>query len=167
MTDKKISAMTRLTAPAAGDMIPVVDISEALDANKNKYLTPEDLHMPVFLTSPLTSADWDGNARSTTAKTLIDLSVVFGAPAGISAINLQILARDSGSAAGQAFFIVAPTADSYASAGGIWLQGVTNDKYREMNVICPCTMDGDIYYQCEATSTDSLNVTLKIWGYWL
>lgn len=36
MADVKISALTELTAPAAGDYIPIVDISEAADAHKTK-----------------------------------------------------------------------------------------------------------------------------------
>ena len=36
MADRKISALTELTAPASGDLFPVVDISEADNADKNK-----------------------------------------------------------------------------------------------------------------------------------
>ena len=39
-SDKKISELTALTAaPAMGDYVEVVDISEPLDADKNKLLT--------------------------------------------------------------------------------------------------------------------------------
>ena len=39
-SDKKISELTALAAaPAVGDLIEVVDISEALDTDKNKRLT--------------------------------------------------------------------------------------------------------------------------------
>lgn len=38
-TDKKISELTALAAaPAVGDLIEVVDISEPLDADKNKQM---------------------------------------------------------------------------------------------------------------------------------
>ena len=167
MTDKKISAMTRLTAPAAGDMIPVVDISEALDANKNKYLTPEDLHMPVFLTTPLTSADWDGDARSTTAKTKIDLSAVFGVPAGISAVLVRVMARDSGAGSGGAEFALAPNDTDLSHALFLNLSYGTNDITRSMSGIVPCDTNGDIYYQCVATDVGTLDVWLEVWGYWL
>ena len=36
---KKISELTALTAPASGDYVPIVDISEALDADKTKRIT--------------------------------------------------------------------------------------------------------------------------------
>tara|TARA_Y100000361_G_scaffold81281_1_gene71896 strand:+ start:3684 stop:4856 length:1173 start_codon:yes stop_codon:yes gene_type:complete len=39
MADRKISALTALTSPAEGDLLPVVDVSEAADANKNKSIT--------------------------------------------------------------------------------------------------------------------------------
>ena len=39
MADRKISALTALTSPAEGDLLPVVDVSEAADASKNKSIT--------------------------------------------------------------------------------------------------------------------------------
>jgi len=39
MADRKISDLTALTSPAEGDLLPVVDVSEAADANKNKSIT--------------------------------------------------------------------------------------------------------------------------------
>ena len=43
MANRKISDLTALTAPAAGDLLPIVDISEAAAANKNKKITYSDL----------------------------------------------------------------------------------------------------------------------------
>ena len=39
MADRKITALSSLTAPATGDLFPVVDISEAANVNKNKNIT--------------------------------------------------------------------------------------------------------------------------------
>jgi len=39
MADRKITELASLTSPATGDLIPVVDISEAANVNKNKTLT--------------------------------------------------------------------------------------------------------------------------------
>lgn len=49
MADAKISALTALTASAAatGDYVPVVDISEALDADKNKRITMDEMRKYV------------------------------------------------------------------------------------------------------------------------
>lgn len=52
MADKKISELTVLSAPAAGDMIPIVDISEADDTAKNKYVDPT-----YFLAATAQAAD--------------------------------------------------------------------------------------------------------------
>lgn len=61
MADKKISELTVLSAPAAGDLIPIVDVSEADTALKNKALlysklTPADGWIPVSATWTYASA---------------------------------------------------------------------------------------------------------------
>ena len=38
MADRKITALTELTAPVAADVFPIIDISEAANANKNKKI---------------------------------------------------------------------------------------------------------------------------------
>ena len=43
MADRKISDLTALTTPAAGDYLPIVDVSEASASNKNKRITIEEL----------------------------------------------------------------------------------------------------------------------------
>ena len=43
MADRKISDLTALTTPAAGDYLPIVDISEAAAASKNKRITLTEL----------------------------------------------------------------------------------------------------------------------------
>lgn len=39
MADRKITALTALTSPATGDLLPIVDISEAANVDKNKSIT--------------------------------------------------------------------------------------------------------------------------------
>ena len=43
MADRKISDLTALTTPATGDLIPIVDVSEAAAADKNKSITVGEL----------------------------------------------------------------------------------------------------------------------------
>jgi hypothetical protein len=43
MADRKISDLTALTTPASGDLLPIVDISEAAAASKNKSITLTEL----------------------------------------------------------------------------------------------------------------------------
>lgn len=131
----------------------------------------KEFDVPVFhkYLSPKTSTSWDGDAHSTTAKTKIDLSAVFGVPEGISAVLIRILAADSGSAAaaaGNCWFEVAPTSGAGLQVGGIRLAGVPNDVFREATFPCPCNADGDIYFQCNASGANTLDVYIQLWGYW-
>ena len=120
----------------------------------------------VMLTSPLTSTSWDGDAYSTTAKTLIDLSAIFGAPAGIKSVLLKIAINDSGSAANNCVTRVAPnnTADQGLS---VRCSGIANDAVHEGIILCPCNSDGDIYYQINASGSLTMDVVMQIWGYLL
>ncbi len=47
MADRKISDLTALTTPATGDLIPIVDVSEAAAADKNKSITVQELFKGV------------------------------------------------------------------------------------------------------------------------
>jgi hypothetical protein len=49
MADRKISDLTALSTPASGDYLPIVDISEAAAASKNKRITIEELFRGVPL----------------------------------------------------------------------------------------------------------------------
>ena len=43
MADRKITDLTALTAPASTDVLPIVDVSEATAADKNKKITVQEL----------------------------------------------------------------------------------------------------------------------------
>lgn len=173
MADAKISALTELAAtPAEDDYLPIVDASEVTDGSKNKRITVGNLFgynsQPEFvpLTTPLTSTAWDGDSFSTTAKTLIDLSAVFGAPAGIKAVMVKISLRDSASASGSCNFQLSGVSSGTnfsltAQASPI------NDRYAYFNGIVPCDANGDVYYQINASGNGTMDVYLEIWGYWL
>ena len=120
----------------------------------------------VYLDRPLTSTSWDGDGFSTTAKTTIDLSSVFGAPAKIKAVDVKLSARDSGSAGGTAWIIISPNATA-GQGRGVNLAGHDSDSFIENDFVCPCDSAGDIYYQCTATGASTLDVVLEIWGYYL
>jgi hypothetical protein len=47
MANRKISDLTALTAPASGDLLPIVDISEAAAADKNKKITIQSLFQGI------------------------------------------------------------------------------------------------------------------------
>ena len=119
----------------------------------------------VPLTTPLTSTSWDGDSYSTTAKTLIDLSEVFGVPAGIKAVLAWVAVRDSGSQTTDCYFRLSPVS---TGAAGIGVNcDYVNDRYGRHSLIVPCDANGDIYYQIEASGSGTMDVFLQIWGYWL
>ena len=121
-----------------------------------------------FLTTPLTSTAWDGDSFSTTAKTLIDLSSVFGVPAGVRAVLVQLLAKDSGSAASTSIFFGVSPNDADASNPIMAVgRGLPNDTMVYANGICPCDANGDIYYQVVASGSGTMDCWIRIWGYWL
>ena len=118
----------------------------------------------IYLSSPLTSTSWDGDSFSTTAKTIIDLSSVFSAPAGIKAILVTVQCRDSGSAAGTAWAGLSPN-NTAGSALRCRCSGLANSTRAENCLVVPCDANGDVYYQLAATGASTLDVWIEIWGY--
>jgi hypothetical protein len=165
MANVAITDLTALGArPSTDDYFVVVDSSEALDADKTKKV--QFLYLsPTFLTTPLTSTDFDGDSFSTTAKTKIDLSAVYGVPAGVKAVDTSLSIRDSGSAASAALIILSP---NNTDGNGKYLRcgGVANDYWVSGGLTVPCDASGDIYYQIVASGSGTFDVVLSIWGYW-
>jgi len=148
------------------------------DQNRHKFTVPDrtvntkpplenKYASPVFLTTPLTSTSWDGDARSTTSKTKIDLSAVFGVPAGVAAILVRMAARDSGSYANAGLYISLSPTDAAGGAAILRPAGIVNDVYTDGMFIVPCDANGDVYYQIVASGTDTLDAILQVWGYFL
>ena len=125
-----------------------------------------ELH-PTFLATPLTSTSWDGDAYSTTAPTTIDLSAVFGVPAGIKAVLVMLIARDSGSSGAGSYDVdLGPSANSN-SALRVYVNGITNDVPMAGSGVVPCDANGDIAYKITASGAGTMDVWIQIWGYWL
>ena len=118
------------------------------------------------LTTELMSTSWDGDSFSTTSKTLIDLSSVFGVHAGVKAVYVQMAIRDSASSTTDAWIVLG--ADNTAGKGiNFGCGGLANDMWARPAAIVPCNTDGDIYYQINASGTSTFDVYLLVWGYWL
>ena len=112
----------------------------------------------IPLTSPLTSTSWDGDSFSTTSKTLIDLSEVFGVPAGVKAVNIKVSMRDSDSADGSSGIVFGPNATAWEGRGA-QVSGIRNDAIMDFDLTVPCDVNGDIYYQTFASGTNTLDVS--------
>jgi hypothetical protein len=121
----------------------------------------------VALAAPLTSTAWDGDAHSTTAATLLDLSAVFGVPAGIKAILVRIAVRDSGSAASSGLFFFLSPSNSGTATMVVRPSGLPNSYYADHTGVVPCTTTGDVYYQIGASGVNTMLVQMEIWGYWM
>ncbi len=122
---------------------------------------------PVFLTTPKTSTSWDGDAKSSTLKTLIDLSSVFGVPAGVKAVLAQTIMRDSGSSTHNNFFILDGTDADGSGALTNTSRTLPNDTTAYAYGIVPCDANGDIYYQINASGSLTMDCWIRIWGWWL
>jgi hypothetical protein len=65
MANRKISDLTALTAPATGDLLPIVDISEAAAADKNKKITFGELFASIPLgTAAAPSVAFEGDSNT-------------------------------------------------------------------------------------------------------
>ena len=113
---------------------------------------------PVFLTTPKTSTSWDGDTKTTSDRAIVDLSTVFGVPAGIKAVLMSIQTQADAvneyirfgpnSTYDYALTCRTPVAGQIAHATGV----------------VPCDSNGDVY--CYPSGTIE-NVYVYIWGYWL
>lgn len=123
---------------------------------------------PAFypLITQLTSAAWNGDSYSTTAKTLIDLESVFGAPADLKAVLCKVGIRDSGSSTNDCYIILSPN-DSTGAGMILRCSGLPDDTYSNDSMVVPCDANGDIYYQIAASGTTTADIFLEIWGYWI
>jgi len=131
------------------------------DARKIRTLIPQF----VLLTSPLTSLAWDGDARSTTAKTVIDLSAVFAVPAGVRAVLVYVYVRDSGAVGSDTWMCLSP--NNVAGQGMLFSPMPVADRYGRYSGLIPCDVNGDIYYQIAASAAGCFDAGIEIWGYWL
>jgi hypothetical protein len=121
---------------------------------------------PVFLTTPLTSTSWNGDSFSTTDKTLIDLSAVFGVPAAVKAVIVKVALRDSASASG--LYYIQFSGVSSGTGYSLTVPAIpVNDRYGYGQGIVPCNANGDIYYNIVASGSGTMDIYLEIWGYWL
>ena len=132
------------------------------DARRQRTMSPQF----VPLRAPLTSPAWNGDPYSTTAKTLIDLSAVFGVPANAKAIVFQVSINDDDSLSGGKWLILAP--NNVAGQGPrAQMSGIPDDQIMRVMLTVPCDANGDVYYQIQASGAGTMDVTLEIWAYFL
>jgi len=120
----------------------------------------------VPLTTPLSSTAWDGDAYSTVAtSTLIDLSAVFGVPAGVKAVLVSVAVRDSAAWGAGGYGLNLGPSSTYYYANSTTCYG--GNLYGRGYGPVPCDANGDLYYRCQASGAGTLDIDLRIWGYWI
>ena len=120
----------------------------------------------VALTTPLTSTSWTlSTARSSSGPTVIDLSAVFGVPANIKAVLVRLVARDSAGLHNAGLYVTLGPSTTYYYALAVYPVG--GDLLVATQGIIPCDSNGDIVYKIVASGTDTTDVQLEIWGYFL
>ena len=124
---------------------------------------------PYFFTTPYTNTNFDGDSFSdVAANTKIentDWSTTI--PADAKALLIKVRARDSDSANTNGLYVALYGAAAAASASvTLYLNGIPNDTDAAETAVVPCT-NGDIWYQCNASGADTLDVWLLCFGYWI
>ena len=112
----------------------------------------------VALTTPLTSTSWDGDSKGTGDRATVDLSVVFGVPAGVKAVLMSI--QTTGDAAND-YIRFGPNAGNNFT---LTCRTTVASQIAHASGIVPCDANGDVY--CYASGTVE-SVYVWIWGYWL
>jgi len=121
----------------------------------------------VPLATPLTSTSWDGDAYSTTATTKIDTSAVFGAPAGIKAAVVRLIARDSGAHPQTRLEVTLSTSSDMMATAQMSVRQPGANIIIENCGIVTCDANGDFYYTVYASGAGTTNVWLSIIGYYI
>ena len=119
----------------------------------------------TWLTTPLTSTSWDGDARSTTTATKIDMSSVFsGYPTdAVKAVMVRLACRDSATLGTTGLSIgIGPSATYYYNVSTVAIGG---DVMSSQTAWCACDANGDIYFRVVASGSSTLDAWLEVWGY--
>ena len=168
MASKKLTDLTGMAAvPADNDLIYMVDVSAPSDAGKSLKIQRSTFLGATYLTTPLTSTDWDGDAKSDAGPTKLDMSAVFtGYPdMAVKAVLLRIAARDSASIGTPGLSFSVGPSDTYYYALKANPPGA--DVLSSNTGICPCDANGDIYYKINASGSGTCDCWLEVWGYWV
>jgi len=155
MADRKISDLTALTTPASGDFLPIVDISEAAAASKNKKITYSDFLNNIPTGTITSTMILDGtilNADINASAAIVDTKLATIATGG-KVSNSATTATDANTASA----IVARDASGNFSAGTITaaLTGAASSNVLKAGD----TMTGALVVPLASAATPSLTFT--------
>ena len=112
----------------------------------------------VPLTTPLTSTSWDGDNKGTGDRAIVDLSTVFGVPAGVKAVLMSV--QTQGNAANDYIRFGPNSTNNFT----LTCRTQVNSQIAHAIGIVPCDANGDVYCY---TSGNVESVYVYIWGYFL
>ncbi len=139
-------------------MLELVRRIEALERRAARLEEQESGPQTVFLTTQLTSTSWDGDSKTNGNNGTIDLSAVFGVPAGVKAVLCSMTVYSTTGGIG---LILKPDSDA-ASAPPLNLY-ITGSGFYGRSAWVPCDANGDIYFGSD--SPTGARVWIEIWGY--
>ena len=149
----------RLRVKESPDMSSYLGITaKAADSDKLDGLDSTVFGRPVFLTTPLTSTSWDGDNKGTGDRATVDLSAVFGVPAGVKAVLMSI--QTTGDDANDYIRFGPNSTYNYV----LTCRTTVASQIAHASGIVPCDANGDVY--CYISDTVE-SVYVWIWGYWL
>lgn len=118
--------------------------------------------LPIPLNPPATSTSWDGDAKDSGDNGIIDLSSVFGLPAGIKGVFAKLSAKNT-SAAGKYSSIGADSSNPYALV--VTPRDTLDIGLNNGPAFVPCDSNGDIYFKTDAANGAENIVSIQIYGY--
>ena len=119
----------------------------------------------VPLQTPLTHSSWNGDAKSdVSTSTALNLTT-FGLPSNVVAVNVRLVARDSAALGTNNLWVsLGPSATYYWQLS---VRPVGNNIYAEANGVINTNGNSQIYYRINASGTNTMDVWLEIFGYWI
>ena len=135
----------------------------------DSLVKPEIGLPPVWLTTPYTHESFNGDSFSdvTSATKIENTGWSTTIPADAKALLIRIVARDSASGStADLTFRLYPISTAATPTLACRLSAMGNDDKAECLGWVPCS-DGDIWYKCNASGVDTLDVWLYVWAYCL
>jgi len=149
--------------PGAGDVFYTGELVKLVGSGLS---TMYDVYAACPLYSgALASTNFDGDSYSDVSRTLLDLSSVFGAPAGIKMVLFSLAVRDSGAGTNDCYITIGPR--DVAGTGFSFGCPPANDRWGRGCLIVPCNVNGDVYYEIQASGTATFEIYMQIHGYWI
>lgn len=118
------------------------------------------------LQEPLIAYAWDWNNiqySDVAVWTKVDLASEFGTPIGIKAVLLNITIFDTGSGTDE-YFKFAPYENLVSGSFYVRCAGA---QYASATIVMPCDPNGNIWYQVNASGTNTMYILMHVWGYWI